>query len=60
MRNLQGNYTQHNYNIGGGVVHNNVRVTETEFKAIHRSASLYKPSIDVVARVLVSTLRTAI
>ncbi len=58
MRQLQANYTEHNYQMNqGGHVRAQTNVTETEFKAVHRTASIYKPSISIVTRLIVRVNR---
>lgn len=54
MANLQANYTNTNYQFGQGQVYHNTQVIDTEFRTVHRTASIYKPSITIVPRLIVS------
>jgi hypothetical protein len=55
MATLNANYTDSNYRMGQYHAHHRTDVTETEFKAIHRTTSIYKPSLAIVPRSIVST-----
>ena len=49
MTQLQANYSNTDYRLqGAGFAPPRVQVTETEFKSVRRTASIYKPSIDLV------------
>lgn len=54
MRTLQGNYTESGYRMHQPSIPNAARVTETEFRSVRRSASIYKPSVNIVTRLIVS------
>jgi hypothetical protein len=56
MRNLQSNYTNSGYRINQPNLQSSARVTETEFRSVRRTASIYKPSVNIVPRIIVSTL----
>ena len=57
MRNLQNNYYDSNLQVNGGPPGQNTKVKQTEFKSVHRTASIYKPSINIVPQLLVSIIR---